>query len=208
MKHLFVRTILVCAAASLAMASDLIYDVTVDTTKLSGTAGYLAFDFFQGSPVQNNSITISAFTTNATLGVLTPTGDAAGTIFPGPGTLDDKSSFFNEFLQAVTFGTEFSFTLDLTTLGSGSAVADNFSLYLLNSSEFPITTSDPSTADSLISIDLTGPTLTPNVYTSTEAAATVTPVTVVTGAPEPSTFWLAGLPLLHLLRRRFTKTVA
>jgi hypothetical protein len=190
------------------MASELTYNVTVDTTPLQGEAGYLAFDFFQGSGVQDNVTTISAFVTNGNLGMLTPTGDANGTISPGPGTLDDKNFFFNEFLQAVTYGTKVSFTLKLTTFGSKSATADNFSLYLLNSAQFPIHTSDPSTADSLISINITGPGLTPNVYTSADATATVTPVTVVTGVPEPSSFWLAGLPLLSLIRRRCTKTIA
>jgi hypothetical protein len=173
------------------------YTVSVDTTPLVGTSGYLAFDFLQGSPIVGNVVTISNFSTDATLLGLTPTGDAFGTISPGPGTLDDTNFFFNEFLEQVTYGTTLSFVLDLTTIAA--AAPDNFSLYLLNATQFPIPTSDPSSADSLISIDITGPGLTPNVYTSVDATATVTPLVAT---PEPSTFLLLGIPLLYLLRRR------
>jgi hypothetical protein len=200
LKHILQTTLLAILASSLAMA-DLTYNVTLNTTPLNTTQGYLAFDFLQGSPVENNTATISSFTSDATLGTLTLSGDATGTISPGPGTLDDINNFFNEFLQQVTFGTTISFNLSLTT--NGAPTPDNFAFYLLDSSQFPIVTSDPTGADSLFSIDITGPGLTPNVYTSADATATVTPAG--TAAPEPSTFWLVGISLaglLPLLKRR------
>jgi hypothetical protein len=172
-----------------------VYNVTVNTTPLNTTQGYLAFDFFQGFPIENNAVTISNFTTDATLGTLTTTGDATGTISPGPGNLDDINNFFNEFLQEVTFGTTISFNLSLTT--NGASTPDNFSFYLLDSSQFPIVTSDPTGTDSLISIDITGPGLTPNVYTSADATATVAPAGSST--PEPGSFWLVGISLAGLL---------
>jgi hypothetical protein len=200
LKHILQTTLLAILASTLATAATT-YDVTIDTTPLDTTQGYLAFDFLQGFPVEDNTVTISDFTTDATLGTLTPSGDATGTISPGPGTLDDINNFFNEFLQEVTFGTTISFNLSLTT--NGAPTPDNFSFYLLDSSQFPIITSDPSGADSLISIDITGPGLTPNVYTSADATATVTPAGSST--PEPGSFWLIGISLTGLLpicRRR------
>ena len=198
MKNILLATVLVFLVSTLAMAN-VAYNVSLDTTPLQGVVGYVAFDFFQGFPIEGNTVTISAFTTDATLGTLTTTGDATGTISPGPGNLDDINNFFNEFLQGVTFGTTISFNLSLTT--NGASTPDNFSFYLLDSSQFPIVTSDPTGTDSLISIDITGPGLTPNVYTSVDATATVTPVTSVT-TPEPSSFWLLGIPLIGLIHRR------
>ena len=195
MKPILQATLLAILASTLAMAAT-VYNVTIDTTPLSTTQGYLAFDFLQGAPIEDNSVTIFNFSTNATLGALTPTGDATGTISPGPGTLDDINNFFNEFLQEVTYGTTLSFNLSLTT--NGASTPDNFSFYLLNSSQFPIMTSDPTGDDSLISIDISGPDLTPNVYTSADATATVTLAGLST--PEPSSFWLLGISLAALLR--------
>jgi hypothetical protein len=194
LKHILQTTLLGILASTLAMAAT-VYNVTVDTTPLNTTQGYLAFDFFQGFPIENNAVTISNFTTDATLGTLTTTGDATGTISPGPGNLDDINNFFNEFLQEVTFGTTISFNLSLTT--NGASTPDNFSFYLLDSSQFPIVTSDPTGTDSLISIDITGPGLTPNVYTSADATATVAPAGSST--PEPGSFWLVGISLAGLL---------
>ena len=113
------------------------------------------------------------------------------------------TSFFNEFLQQITYGASLSFTLDLTTFGA--ATPDNFSFYLLDSKQFPFPTSDPTGADSLISINITGPGITPQVYSSDDAIAKVTPaVSMMT--PEPGGLWLLGVSLLTVLCRR-TKSV-
>jgi len=205
LKHLLQVTILAFLSSTFAMA-DVILDVAVNTTPIEGVAGYLAFDFLGGTPVANNTATISGFTSDATLGAVTPSGDAAGTIFPGPGTLDDTNFFFNEFLQAVTYGTKISFTLDLTT--SGSAIPDNFALYLLDSTQNPFPTSDPTGANSLFAINITGLGLTPDIYTSSSATVTIT-AGGSTAAPEPGSFWLAALAVLALtplLKRRLKPT--
>ncbi len=204
MKHIFQTTLLAILASTPNLASTM-YSVTINTAPLNATQGYLAFDFLQGFPIEDNTVTISDFITNASLGTLTTTGDATGNISPGPGTLDDMN-FFNEFLQEVTFGTTISFDLALTT--NGAATPDNFSFYLLDSSQFPISTSDPTGADSLVSIDITGPSLTPNIYTSADATATVT--LVGSSTPEPGGFWLVGISLAALLHaiRKYRKKLA
>jgi hypothetical protein len=198
-KQIFLAAVIAFVGSSPATANA-IFSVNVTTGPLNGVAGYLAFDFLGGTPIENNTVTISGFTSNAALGALTKTGDAFGTISPGPGTMDDTNFFFNEFLQAVTFGTTISFTLNLTTSGAPSGTPDTFAFYLLDSTQNPFLTSDPTGANSLFSINVTGPNLSPAVYTSSSAAATVTPAGIST--PEPGSFWMLGVPLLVLIRAR------
>jgi hypothetical protein len=193
--RIFLAALWVVLGASLTRADSNQVDVKISTTLLQGTVGYLAFDFIGGSTVENNTVTISNFVGNATLGALTSTGNASGSISPGPGVLGD-SQFFNEFLQAVTFGTTMSFTLDPTTNVSSGGIPDAFAFYLLDSTENPFATSDPTGADALFVIPISGPSLTPGVYTSPSATATVTPVTAT---PEPSSFWLLVVGVSSLI---------
>jgi hypothetical protein len=202
MAHLFVATVLVSLIPSSGIA-DVMELVNVDTTPLHGQAGYFAFDFLGGTPIENNTVRISNFTSDATLGALTPTGDAVGNLVPGPGALND-SQFFNEFLQAATFGTTISFTLDLTTNVASGGIPDAFALYLLDSTENPFATSDPTGADSLFLINIDGAALAPDVYVSSSATSTVTPSSP-TAVPEPDSVVLlliAIIPSLVLMRRR------
>jgi hypothetical protein len=196
------RILFVVALASLLVAlpssAGVILDVTLNTTPLNTTSGYFAFDFLGGAPVQNNTVTITLFSTNSILGSLTPAGAATGTISPGPGTLSD-TQFFNEFLQTSTFGTTASFTLDLTTVFTSGNTPDEFAFYLLNSSQFPYATSDPSGSDALFDINLTGPGMTASTFTSSYATASVVPATET---PEPGAGSLAvvGIAFFLLLR--------
>ena len=68
-----IAALLAFLGSGLAMADSL--NVTVNgTALLQGDAGYLAFDLIGGTPVENNTVTISNFVSDATLGVLTSTG--------------------------------------------------------------------------------------------------------------------------------------
>ncbi len=123
--------------------------VTVDTSALSGTTGSLAFDFLDGG-TPANTVTLSDFTSDGTLGTSTPTGDVSGAL-PGTVTLGD-SEFFNEYLQGFTFGGSLSFTFDTTgSPADPTSFPDAFSFFLLDSSGMPVpTTSDPTGANALL----------------------------------------------------------
>jgi hypothetical protein len=176
------------------LRADVVYSVTVDTTTLAGAGGYMAFDLLGGTPLEDNIATITGFASTSTLGSGSTSGDVTGTLTPGPLTLT-ADQFFNEWLQAVTYGSGLTtFTLDLTTDYILASAPDSFSFFLLDSGFNPITTSDPSGADSLFSIDLVGSATSPAVYTSTSATASVTPAPA--GTPEPRTLWLVWLALL------------
>jgi hypothetical protein len=81
-------------AASLASASPITYDVTVNTSFISGTAGSLDFNFNPGPLVtQSASLQILNFTSNgslvncaANIQGFCPSGDVSGTL-PGTGNI-------------------------------------------------------------------------------------------------------------------------
>ncbi len=122
-----------------------IYNISINTTALSGQNGLLAFDLLHGDGLlTNNTASVSNLATN---GVLSSSASFAIT----------DVSFFNEVLRDITFGTFLNFTLQLTE-NNVVPGADQFSFFLLNSSSFlPLFgTTDPTGADALFAIDITG----------------------------------------------------
>ncbi len=164
-----------------------VLSVNVNTTPVRNTVGFLAFDFIGGTPIANNSAVISAFTSDSVLGAGTASGSVLGTLVPGPLTLTDLQ-FFNEWLQPVTFGSTLSFQLTLAINNSQGSIPDAFSFFLLDRNQVPFATSDSSGANSLIEIDINSSNPTPNVFASSFASATVTPVQ--SQVPEVSSIWL------------------
>ena len=193
MKPLFrLSLLLVCALLSFARASaaPITFNVSINTTPLAGMSGFFAFDLLGGSPLQGNTATIGAFATTGVLGTSSTSGDVSGSLTSPPLVLT-TSEFFNEFLQAVTFGggvTTFDLTLSSNfTMGS---TPDSFSFFLLDSTFTPFTTSDPTGANALFAIDITNAT-TPIIFTSSFATVTVTPAGAA-AVPEPATMLLLG----------------
>jgi len=189
--------------AILAQASPLL--VTVDTSALTGVSAIIAFDL-TGGPTPGNTVTLSNFATDGTLGSSSTTGTVSGA-FPGIVTLDDTITFFNEYSQAETLGTTFSFAFDTTgNAPADPAFPDGFSLFLLDPNNVGpfgplplVSTSDPTGADSLLLYNIGEPDPL-SVYQSD--AVTVS----VTGVPEPGTLALAlagllALPVLRSVRK-------
>jgi len=175
------------------------YNVTIDTASLRGDAVTLAFDFISGGAF-SNTITISDFALNGTLGTSGPsTGSVTGTL-TGTVTLSD-ASFFNEFLQGGTLGTTISFQLDATNNGPrGGALPDTFSFFTLDptASNSLLTTTDPTGADSLFSLQIDGSAagLLGNYLSQPPVSATLVPV--ATGVPEPGALDLLLLGFVGL----------
>jgi hypothetical protein len=183
-------------------ATSLTFQVTIDTTPIAGMSGDMAFDLFGGAPLQENVATISAFATTGTLGAPSTSGNVTGTLASPPVTLT-ASTVFNEYLQPMTFGSGLTtFKLAVTSTFTSGSAPDSFSFYLLDNTQTPFITSDPSGADAFFAIDLTKAPV-PAVFTSDFGSARVVLVPpVVQSVPEPASLALlaGGLGIVSLKR--------
>jgi hypothetical protein len=199
-----------------AASASAIYDVSIGTANLLGTDSTLTFDFIAGGGTQSNGITISQFETDGTLispsvSGAVPSGSVSGAL-PGSVALTN-GSFFNEYQQGMTLGSTISFRLDATTAAPTSgSLPDTFSLFLLDptATNSLVTSTDPTGADSLFTLQIDGSTggLLAVYDTTPSLAVSVTPSPV----PLPTGFVLliSGLLALGFLgsRERLGQRVA
>jgi hypothetical protein len=86
------------------------YTVSVDTSFINTTAGFLDFQFNPGADSQAGFVDITNFATDGVLGAeQTPIGDVTGTL-PGTVALVNDQAL-NDYNTAFTYGTTISFTL-------------------------------------------------------------------------------------------------
>ncbi|MCP5197340.1 MAG: NF038129 family PEP-CTERM protein [Gammaproteobacteria bacterium] len=170
---------------------------TLETPTLSGTSAYLAFDFFDGDGVVNNTVTIRDLATDGALGSSSPAGGVSGTLIPGPMTLTD-TTFFNSFLQTFTLGAVLRFTVELTEQPSTGGLLDTFAFSVLDATLLPLfDTTDPTGAGALFTVNIDGsPAGVAYSFAPTDPSArvrwTVEPVAAI---PAPSTALLIGVGL-------------
>jgi hypothetical protein len=187
--------------ASMASAAPITYDVSVDTSSISGTAGSLDFNFNPGPLVtQPASAQILNFTSDGTLaGSPTPTGDVAGAL---PATLTfDNGTGFNDYFEGFTYGSTLSFQVSLFgpalsspdgTSTSGSTFA--FSMFSDATGTMPVLTSDTVNGFAFtIDVNLDGSTTVAN----SSAQTTVVPATGPS-VPEPGSLILLGTAIAFL----------
>jgi PEP-CTERM motif len=102
------------------------YTVTVDTSGLSGSSGYLDFQLSAAYPPATPSVTatISNVATDGVLGGTSVTGDVSGALNSTPLVMDNASVApypgFSEFTQAFTYGTTLSYNLSFSGSDIGS----------------------------------------------------------------------------------------
>jgi hypothetical protein len=201
---------LLLCSASIASAGPITYDVTVDTSSISGTAGSFDFQFNPGPLVtQAASLQILNFASNGALAanpVLT--GNVNRTL---PGTLTfDNGTAFNDYFEGFTYGSTLSFevSLDGPALTSPDGVSSSgstfaFSMFSDAAGTTPaLTTNSAAGFAFTIDVNLDGTTTLANYSSQTM----VVPIT--SAIPEPSTIALLGIGLIGLgimRRRRATK---
>ena len=172
------------------------FEITVNTSSLQGTSGYLDFQFNPGNtPVDSASATIMNFTTDGTLTAALPNiGDVSGAL-PGQVVINN-TQVLNEYTQGFTYGTYFDVFVNLTIPAiSGTATGgSSFTLDVEDSNFNSLLGGFPA-----VEIDLDATTGQPSITNNSGGAATVTNVT-----PEPSYLFLVGLGFAGLVvaRRR------
>ncbi len=184
-----------------ATASPIIYQVTVNTSSISGTAGSIDFNFNPGLAVsQSASVQILNFASDGSLlGGPTLMGDVSG----GPLPLDltfGNQTVFNDYFQGLPsggfkFGSTLSFDVSLYgpalsspdgTSTSGSTFA--FSMFSDPAGTVPALTNNLTDGFAFtVDVNLDGTTTVTNFSDQT------TVVPVVDAVPEPSSFVLIGI---------------
>ena len=192
---------------SAASAAPIIYDVTVDSSSILGTAGSFDFQFNPGPLVsQAASLQILNFASDGTLaGGPTLTGDVAGAL-PSTLTFDNRTAF-NDYFENFTYGSRLSFEVSLFgpalsspdgTSTSGSTFA--FSMFSDLAGTIPVLTTDTTDGFAFtVDVNLNGSTTVTNFSPQT----TVVPETGPT-VPEPGTLPLiaSGVGLWLAFRSR------
>jgi PEP-CTERM motif len=190
--------------ASIASAAPITYDVSVDSSSISGTAGSLDFEFNPGPLVtQVASAQILNFTSDGVLaGSPMLTGDVSGAL-PGTVTFDNGMPF-NDYFEGFTYGSTLSFQVSLYGLAlsspdgtstSGSTFV--FSMFSDAAGTIPVLTTNTTEGFAFtIDVNLDGTTTVTNFSPQT----TVVPATAPPAVPEPGSlslmaagigFWLA-----------------
>jgi hypothetical protein len=178
-------------AASAAFAS-LSYDITVDTSSLLNTDGYL---YFQYVPVNAtaSTATVSSFGTDGTLGAQDFTGVQNGGAVSGalPGTVTfANTNGVNDYNHAIHFGNTFNFSLLLNpTVGTPAGGSSTFSLSLF---------SDPLGSNPLLTSDGTLFTLS-LMNDGTATSQVLASQASVSPTPIPAAVYLFGSGLLGLV---------
>ena len=126
------------------------YNVTVDTSSLSSTDGYLYFQFARDP---NNSLAtatalIRDFSTDGTLGAMasgissTSGAGVTGTL-PGSVAIANRNQI-NDYNQAITFGDVISFVLDLNQSVFDPFYTNTFSMWLAQDADGTLPLQTPS----------------------------------------------------------------
>jgi hypothetical protein len=193
------------AGAAALLPADILYNVTVDTTSLLNTSGYIDFQLGPSGNSQSATASILNFSANGPLNQsdIFLAGDANGTL---PGVVSiGNSAQFNNYFEAITFGTKVSFQLNF----SGDAVnSPNSAQQAGNRFAFGLFAADQSTPlgtndsfGNLFVIDLNSDGTSVADTSSAVIPASVTPQ-VAAEAPEPGALGLLGAGLLGWLGLR------
>jgi hypothetical protein len=188
--------LLLTATSNLARAGSVTYNVSVNTSSLLGSDGYLDVQFNPGGiGAASATASVTGFTADGTLQPAAPLngtiGDVTGSL---PGALGlTNSTAFNDYFEGMHFGNTITFALTLSGPGVNGVAPDG--------SSFAFSLFDSSGGTALLTTDPNGSVLTVNVNGDATVSALTfpqspndpTPVataTLVSSVPEPSSLAL------------------
>src|SRR3954470_2669434 len=100
------RTIFLFAGAAALLPADILYNVTVDTTSLLNTSGYIDFQLGPSGNSQSATASILNFSANGPLnGSDIFLAGGANATLPGVVSIGNSAQF-NNYFEAITFGTK------------------------------------------------------------------------------------------------------
>jgi hypothetical protein len=186
-------------------ADPVTYEVSVDTSAIHGSSGFLDFDFAPGGNSQAAFVTISGFSPGGSLtGASQVNGGISGTLAT---TLTiDNSTQLNDYFQAFTYGNSLAFLLSfggpaLTAPDGTSSSGSTFAFAMFDSTGVnPLLTNDPNGNTFKVDVNLNGSTTLTNFSVSGLNGAPVASIQQV--VPEPSGFPTAAILLACLVGRR------
>jgi hypothetical protein len=200
--------LVVCFLLSPRILADVVtYQVSVDTSAINGSSGFLDFDFAPGNNSQAAFVTISGFSPGGSLtGAPQVNGSVSGTL---PGTLTiDNNTQFNDYFQGFTYGNSLAFLLSfdgpaLTSPNGTSSSGSTFAFAMFDSTGTnPLLTNDPNGNTFTVDVNLNG-TVTPTNFAVNGPNGT--PVASLQGVPEPSGILTASLFLACLITKRLIR---
>jgi len=142
------------------------YFVTVNTSSVNGTAGFLDFQFNPGNATTQQATAVISNFVGGTPGVPTTSGNVTGSL-PATVTLCSSggagcttNSALNELFQGFTYGNSFSFLLTLSgpaiSTPNGTATAGStFGVGLYDITQNPILTNQGATTGFAGTVDIT-----------------------------------------------------
>jgi hypothetical protein len=185
------------------------FDVSVNTSSLSGSTQIIAFGLTNNDGVTDNTISLGGFnfgtggsadsgTDDCTLGGFLTGAGCSGNLASGVTLTDSADEVF--FDQEFTAGSSLSFEMT-TTNAFASGIPDGFAMYVCNTT-LSSCYSDDSNTTAMLVLGLTGSPLTPSSFTLNAATAQDLPAPVVTAAgatvPEPPSVLLLAFGIVAL----------
>jgi hypothetical protein len=178
----FAAIVLVAGLSAGTASASVGYIVTVDTSSVAGSTGFLDFQFNPGNATtQAATAQIINFDpgSGVLLGVPEVTGNVAGTL-PGTTTFVNSTAL-NEYFQQFKFGTRFSFILLLSgpaidSPNGTSTAGSTFGVGLYDSTQTPILTNQGAVTGfaGQVDIDLNGKTIATAFPTASNGPSVVT----------------------------------